>query len=432
MRKVLVGLLIGSAVAYGGLKLYVAHTVSQTADKMFALIAPVATVRYQGTTSSLDGSAGITGIHIEVLETGDIYQIDAFKLKTDSIFTLLGLDSKLREGEIPETFGIAIENMKMPVNTQLLDHAHGDPGLWGGLGLPYGSLACGDRDGFSVDDLYDMGLANTTTSLEVDVRREPSRGEIRFLVYVDSAGLNTSEIELIMAAPGGNFDPRAAMSAPPQIESASMTLQDQGWHMKMLDYCMGQTGMDKQTYLDAHVAAIKSALASDGIEVGDSLTNAYRQFVDDGGMMTIAFRPAGAVDLASLNFYSLQDALGYLGAQLSVNGETVTPLDIAEVNPAEVKPTATTRPKSPPKTVAPSGNIEFKVISIPELRQHVGKQVRLTTQRARVFEGKLADIQDRVARVAVQYGENVREEIVLLPMVKKAEVEVSAQTPANK
>lgn len=425
MRKLFLGLLIGAVVAYGGLKLYVANSISETADQVVALAAPVARISYEGTTSSLDGTVGLTGINIEVFETGDTYQIDAIKLKTDSIFTLLDMESRLREGDIPKTFGFAVENMTVSANTQLLEQAHGDLGLWGGLQLPYGSLACGDREGFSAEDLHNMGLARTTTSLSLDVRRVPVEGEIHFQLHVNSPGLNTQEVEMVMSVPGGMVDPRAAMSSPPQIESASATLQDQGWHKKVSDFCAAEAGMDKQAYVDAHVAAVKNALASDGIEVGDSLTGAYREFLQDGSSITLAFWPSGTVDLATLHYYSLQDALLYLGMQLSVNGEPVTPLDIAETEPAAAREP---KAKAPAKTATKNENLNFKAISIPELKQHVGAQVRLTTTRARTFQGKLADIQDRIAHVEVHYGENVRKEIVLLPEVKKAEVEV---TPAQ-
>ncbi|MGD8828745.1 MAG: hypothetical protein PVG21_08585 [Gammaproteobacteria bacterium] len=418
LRKILIGLVAGVALAYGSVKFYLAHSIGKVADQMIAMASPVAEIRYRGTTSSLAGMVGLTGIVIRPRKDGDVYRIGALKLKTDSLFTLSSMDERLKKGEIPKMFGLEIENVAMPISDQVLDKAYGDLGLWGDVRLPFGSLACGARSGFSRADLEQMGIRDMSASMGMEIQREPAKNDILVKIHVAATGINTGNVQVSLAAPGGMLNPRTAMAKVPPLKSASLHFSDDGWHKRVEAFCAGESGKSAEEYLAAHAAAVKAALAGMGIGVSDELVAAYREFLKDGSSMTLSIEPGSPVRLDTLRFYKPRDALAYLSPTLQVNGRRIKSVDIEALK----------RPDSADVQAAPAAVAQdrdqraFRQVPVDGLGGHVGDQVRLTTDGSRVFSGTLTNLEGRIARVRVRTYDGAHEEIVLLPHVRKAEV----------
>ena len=421
-KLMLVAVVVAVLVAaYGGFKLYVAHSISKSANKMIVLLAPVAEIRYQGTTSSLfGGMVGLTGVTIQALKTDDFYTIGAIKLRSDNVFTLLGIGNRLEEGKVPRTFGIEFQKVSLPVSGTLLDRSHGNLGLLGDMGLPVGSLPCGSRSGLSASDLEQMGIDQLNTSMDIEIQRQPRHNDVRIVFGVDTPGINSASVDMHFAIANGNLSPRVIKNVP-KLEALSLKYTDQGWHKRVQAFCAKQTGMTRQAWLAAHISAVKAALASKGVGVGRSLLDAYRRFLKDGGTLTLTLAPQNPIDPDTLRLYSIQDAMYYLAPALEVNGKPVNNLDIAnikpEATPAAEKNAATT----------PGGDDKYNYTTIPlgTLRRYIGKQIRLTTDSQHVFAGKLDSVSGRIATIDVRnYGET-DEEIVLLTRVVKAEAAIS-------
>lgn len=416
-RKIFIRLMVAIALAYGGAKLYAAHSISKTAGKMIAMLAPVAEIKYQGTTSSIDGMVGITGVTVHVLKNDDSYQIGAVKLKSDNLLTLLEMNSKLEKGEVPKTFGIELRKMKVPMTAQVFNKSHGNIGLLGFADMPVGSLPCGGQSGFSPSDLEQMGIDQITTNVNIEVRREPDKNDIRIISKVNTPGINAADIDLRFAAANGALTSRT-MKSLASLNAVSLEFRDQGWHKRVQAFCAKRTGMTRKAWLAAHIKAVKSALARRGIGVGNSLLGAYRSFLKDDGTLTLTLAPQDQVDFKTLHLYSIQDAMYYLAPTLMVNGKRVKNLDLASITP-------TTTP-TPKESVAVSpGKVDqynYRTIPLNTLRRHVGERVRLTTDSEHVFAGKLDSVGERIATVAVKtYGKS-DQEIVLLTSVTKTEV----------
>jgi hypothetical protein len=424
-RKILIGLVIAIPLAYGGIKLYAAHSISKSADKMIIALAPVAEIRYQGTTSSVfGGMVGLTGVTVHVLKTNDFYRIGAVKLKSDNLFTLLDMGGKLQRGEVPKTFGIKLQKLTLPMSGHLLNKSDGNLGLLGDMGLPYGSLPCGSQSGFSASDLEQMGIDQITTDMTIGVRREPEHNDVRILLNVDTPGVNAADIDMRLAVANGALSPRA-MKSVPKMEAFSLKFRDQGWHKRVQAFCTRRTGLSRAAWLAAHIKAVKAALARKGIGVGDTLLGAYRSFLRDGGTLTLTFAPQNPIDPDTLHLYSIQDAMYYLAPALTVNGKRIPNLDIASIKPEAAK----TGNDSVAAIPGLNDNYNYRTIPLGTLGRYIGKRVRLTTDNRNVFAGKLVDVSGRIATVDVKnYGET-DEEIVLLTRVVKTEVATSLKHP---
>lgn len=419
LRKILIGVAIALPLVYGGAKLYVAHSIGDAADKITAMLAPVADIKYQGTTSSLfGGMVGLTGVTVHSLRDDNFYRIGAIKIRSDSIFALMGLD--IVRGRVPKTFDVELDDLSMPLSGELLDKAHGDLGLMGDLHTPFGVLGCGDRSGFSESDLAQMGIDQITTGMNMAVRREPAQNAIRMTLHVDTPGVNAVDAAVSLVAPAGVLSARSVTRHAPLLKSLTFAFRDQGWHARVAKFCTAQTGMTRTAYLAAHVAAVKAALARMGFRVGNDLFAAYRRFLGVGGSMQLAIAPQSPVDLSTLDLYTVQEAIDYLAPTLQVNGRMVKRLQVARI-----------KTRSAPSTMADvaaaaTSHGSYREIPFDSLRRYVGRRVRLTTYSDHVFAGRLLSMGERTATVDVNdYGESDRE-LVLLSQVAKTELLIPA------
>ncbi len=419
-RKILIGLVIAIPVAYGGIKLYAAHSIKKAADMVITWVAPIAEIRYQGTTSSLSGMAGITGVSVHTLKYNNFFRVGAIKLKSDNLFTLMNIASDLQEGEIPKTFGIDFEKVTIPITSEFIENSHGDLGLVHFLGYSDAWKHCGNRTGFSAADLKQMGITQALVDLDVEVQREPRHNEIGIKIKANTEGINSTSVDMRFAASNGAFRLRHMRSIP-KLEAATMTFSDLSWHRRVQAFCLKRSGMTKKAWLTAHVSDMKKELARHGIGVGDNVLNAYRNFLKDSGTITLTISPQSPIEPSTLRLYSIQDAMYYLSPALSVNGKPVDNLDITSIKPvgqeSENQPAST--------EVAVKDNYNYKVIPAGTLGRYIGKRVRLTTDSHNVFVGKLDAVSGRIATVDVKNYDETDEEIVLLTRVVKTEVATS-------
>lgn len=422
LRKILIALVIAIPVAYGGAKLYVAHTISSDADKIIAQIAPLADIKYQGTTSSLfGGMVGLTGVTVQPRRGDSFYRVGAVKIKSDNIFPLLGMN--IERGKVPKMFDVELDKLTMPLSGQMLEKAHGDLGLLGDLHTPLGVLGCGKRTSFSEADLADMGIDQITTNLNMEVLREPLQNDIRVMVRVDDPGINRADVDLRFVAPEGMLVPQRLMRTVPLLKSLTVKFQDQGWHNRVATFCTHATHMTRTAYLDAHMAAVRAALANMGFRVSNDLVIAYRGFLKNGGNVKLSITPQSPIDLTNLGLYSVQEAIDYLAPTLWVNGRMVKQLNVAETKPRHARGTLTGI------TAVPAAATAGRYLEIPynSLRRYIGRQVRLTTDTDHVFAGKLLSISGRVATLNVSIFGRTQQEIVLLTHVAKTELMVPAR-----
>ncbi len=421
-RKILIGLVIAIPLAYGGIKLYAAHSISKTADKAITLLAPLADIRYQGTTSSLNGMVGITGVTVHVLKNNQFYRIGAVKIKSDSLFTLLNLDSELEKGKIPRTFGIELDKMTVPVTSEIDEKSQGNVGLLSGFSHTTVSKHCGNRTHFSAADLGQMGITEEAVNMDIEVQRQPQHNDINTKLKVDSKGMSSVYMDMRFATVQGDFSLRN-MKHPPELETATMKIRDEGWHKRMQTFCEKQSGMTKNAWLTAYVSDVKENLARHGIGVGKSLLDAYRDFLKDGGTLTLTLAPQSPIDPSSLQLYSIQDVMYYLSPALTVNGKQVDNLDITSIKPVGQE--------SETQTATVEDNYNYKTIPIGSLGRYVGKRVRLTTDNSNVFAGKLDAVSGRIATVDVKDYNETDEEIVLLTRVVKTELATTLKKKAQ-
>lgn len=420
MRKILIGVLVAAAVIVGGLKFYLWYSVKHAADSLAAVLQPVAPLSYDGIISSLSGRIGLTGISIYVPSYDTTIRIDSLAFEADSVASLLSLKSALSENRLPKHMAFKVKGASLPVNSELAAEMPGmHPGLWGVLGLPYGSLACGNYDGFDSAALAAMGVRNITLDAELGYTIDRQDDVLKLNIRSNAPTLGRQSIELDYAAEGIDEHPerlRGIQNFP--LAGGAFHYTDQGWHKKLRAFCARKTNVDEAGFVKAQADAIQTAIAHYGIHAGDTFHQAYVKFMQDGGSVALDLYPPKPVKLEQLKFYSVPDKLYYLGPSLKVNGTSVPVDQLRAATDAEKQAAETALAKMRPKT--PSGDDNFQPISVSELDRHVGDTVRLHVTTGRTYVGKLTSIRDRIAHLEV--GSDHRAKVVPVWEIDQAAV----------
>ena len=309
----------------------------------------------------------------------------------------------------------------MPLSGEFLEQGHGELGLAGDLHTPFGVMACGNRTSFSDTDLSRMGITRITANMGIKVLREPENNDIRLMLRVNAANLNGVELDIGVAAKNGIITPRTAARTPTRIKSLDFRFRDQGWHKRVAAFCARQTDMTRPVYIKAHVAAVKVALAREGIGVGKDLVSAYREFLNPGGRLRVSITPEEPIDMKALRLYTLQEAIDYLAPTLRVNGKIVRELEVAKIKPLVVPATKTVMEASAGHKTA----VAYRRIPLDSLDRYIGKRVRLTTDSDYIFTGRLLSMGERIAMIAETDFGRTDKVIVLLSHVAKTELQVT-------
>jgi hypothetical protein len=192
---------------------------------------------------------------------------------------------------------------------------------WIGLasGAPLDAEGCDGRSRFTAADLVEMGISDAPTRAEAAFVVE--RGDTARITFgVEHPGASRSELSMDVRADNvrGLLDSDWSQVV---ILDRRWTTRDQGLVSARNRWCAARMGISRDGYVDRHLAAIKSDLATIGATPTAELQSAYRRYAARGGEITWHSQPSLTTPVGQLATFALGDRLRILNATLeSVRG----------------------------------------------------------------------------------------------------------------
>ncbi len=187
LKTLFVGLLILAGVLLGGAKGYIYYRVSSELDKVISLASPFAEIRYQGISSSFEGSIAVEKISIYPSGSNDEITIESAQIQGNGLPFLYQLTTGSFQNRPPERFGLSVKGFSIPLDgdfaasyTHMLESAK----QVSGINDPDG---CGLLTGLSPDMMGALGFYAMTMDASLDVDFDPSAGRAEMqlgLIYV--------------------------------------------------------------------------------------------------------------------------------------------------------------------------------------------------------------------------------------------------------
>jgi len=159
MKKILAVLLVLPLLSYLGFKAYMHYKVSDFLDKTLAPLSSSVQLKYGWVSSSLSGSAGVTGVRLYVKDTGDEVLVDSIKLDAGSLEELMKLSSNKRNADFPRQLTIQVKGMVVDFSSEYYQFLESTMDEYASADAP--GLACGEINLNGLSHLRELGYQNT-------------------------------------------------------------------------------------------------------------------------------------------------------------------------------------------------------------------------------------------------------------------------------
>jgi hypothetical protein len=317
-NALLVPIVIG-LVAYGGVKGYLYFKVKQGLDRIVALSAPVATLRYGGIETSLTGAISVADIKITPIGAAVGVGIDRAELKGRGVAFLLDVVGGFNMNQPPEQLHLSVSRIRIPMGSDYLD----------AFGLKVAGpqhVMCSLGGLLAQVGVEQLGFQQLVADAGLRYDYNQRAGEINFVMDYAMAGLSNFGMEMSI---GGVPEPGALVSgAIPQIKQMIVRYEvDQGYTQRVIESCAKQAGQDRSSFVSALFSQAPGYFVKNiGFVPGEGIRFTLRHLLTQPGELRITLSPEGPINPAVLSAYKPQDLLRVLGVNVSINGQPVSDL----------------------------------------------------------------------------------------------------------
>lgn len=381
LKNVLLVPMVIGLVAYGGVKGYLYYKVKQGLDRMTAMAAPFATLKYGGIETLLSGVLSVTDMSVTPVGAAVGIGIDRAELKGRGVEFLLDVAGGFTMDQPPEQLHLTLNRMRIPMGSDYLDafglKASGQQHAMCSLG---GLLA--------QTGVEQLGFQQLVSDASFRYHYNQRAGEINVVMDYAMAGLSALSMEMGI---GGVPQPGVLVSgAVPQVRQMVIRYQvDQGYTERVIDSCAKQAGENRASFISSLFNQESAYFVRNlGFVPGEGIRFTLRHLLTQPGELRIALSPEGPINPAVLSAYKPQDLLRVLGVDVSINGQPVTDLSftlpegedrLASLFSDGAASRAEERVQGQAKGNPAAKLVRTRFIATPlgELQRHIGRDVRV-------------------------------------------------------
>lgn len=316
-------------VAAGGLALEFA--ARSAAVRLARALEPVAKLSYESAGIALDGSV----------------RLGSPQLKFNRGPTSIGLRARVANLRGSGRFWLVGHSLagdspwpaEMTLTTRgLLIEESGDPSISSWVSIPelvlFENLGCGN-DALTSKDRVRMGLVDGERVDSFAYRYEAPAKRLELSMSLNSEDIarwdGTAEFTAFDAAQWTNPASRQQV----RLGSASLSYQDPGYLSRRNKFCADWLGITPAQFADRHVAAVRTFLATRGIDPSEDVLGLYQRMVNRGGALNLASLPDAAWVPAETDAYPRQILLRLLNITVRIDDAPPIMLRLAFTEPEQ-------------------------------------------------------------------------------------------------
>lgn len=417
IRNLIISLLIIAGLAYAGMKGYVYLKVKRQVDSLVTVAAPFVEIQYGSIGSTLEGAVHISNISLRVHGINDTIGIDQLRVITPGpAFLLAGSDS-LRNGELPDRFGLQLKGVRFSLAGDLAEMLEKKEAAQTKKKFTADHV-CRLSYAFITAQYRELGINELVFDSDYLIERGATPTEMQLKILFDMHGIEKTDFTLIMQGIGDSI--YTINAAVPMLKYARINYRpDPALTDTMLKYCAKHKNTDVPAYVDYLFKDGNNYLTEEsGFIPGPGIRAAFRKLIEDRGEITILANPYSPVDISKAHLYKQEDWPRLFGLAMLVNGETVDDIsfqiqkggagsknsgqsffgfpfsgkhDAGGQTTADESQTA----KSVARTTKQSRN-KYRVASAKEIPQLIGKPVRIVTYDNKLREGHILNVRNGV------------------------------------
>lgn len=317
MKFILIGLVVLISAGYGGSKFYLHHKVSESVDIAVVALAPYATVRYGGISSTLDGELTVDDVNLQMEGFRDELNIGRIGITTPSYLALLKLSdmaggARQASPELPEHLGLIAEDIRLPVGADYFRKLY-DSGMeeLAPSDIDQPGVQCVGKYGHSPRVLRALGYEELVVSVSTILRQAETLYSAEMNIDIDE--MFDFEVDLKMA--GSLMS--AAIQGPgyrPQLTEMRMVLTDRSLNQRIREYCT-ELGLTPKQIQAAYLDSLAYIGENFGIEFDEYVIDPYKDFVAGKSTFIATARPRRPLYLSRIDNYAPADVPALLNLE---------------------------------------------------------------------------------------------------------------------
>ena len=394
MKKNVLVILFLAVVLFIGSKAFIVLFSYQSAEKVKQGLSQEFAISYSWLSSELDGSIVLHDVSITPYRLKRTFYIERLSLNYGSYLNLLLNLPSLSAGE-----HVGLQSISAPSIKGLLEGR--DLEEWIALeyghdfSVPLGLYACGELTRVGHSDLRKMGITEFESSLMINKRLNLGSNELMVSLDFDMGSLGKAELKTTWLATSIPSTLASWAFEKFQLSALSLTHVEQGYFRRLSNYCSVFTKFDRQRFSLSASELWQKNLNTIGLEPGHGLKQLYRDYLLQGGQLSLELSPLKPFTLGDFDDLLDKNLMSYFGVSTKLNGKTVFTSEL-HVNAQHF------RPPPPAKLLESKMNKPSEVkkmgyypILLSELEQSFEKKVRIKMLGGKFYEGLVVSLDEQ-------------------------------------
>ena len=312
MWKLLRNLLLSAVVLAIALKLALWTAAQQQAQWLAASLARWGTLSWSSASGSFNGEIHLGGVRFQPRPGHEIASFSAAELSLRPPGLLWLLRRAItRDDSVPEQLGLRLRDVSLPALERLATRT--DPPWFGPLSLvPFETFACGEPARLGPREYQSMRVQPALPQLELDYRLESAGTELRADARIGNAPFAALRLHLELKPFTLRLLDDAAAREALRIASADVEYQDTGYLDQRNKYCARQTGVDVDTFVERHIAAVQERLKAAHLVPAEGVVEIYRDLQLKGGQIKLLSLPREDIAPAQYDTYDPEEVMRWL------------------------------------------------------------------------------------------------------------------------
>ncbi len=320
MKKILLLVVLVAAVI-AGIKGFIYYKVTDQLDEAIAILSPFAQISYETVSSDLDGGVTVEGVKVKAYGNGLNVDIDEIVVKFPNLQTLLFIGEDLKKQRAPEAMSLSLRHVRMDLQSlkpymTMLQAQSQQPFQ------DYSLLGCGDlekSDPLKVLQVLGYSELDSTMNLGYSWDRSSKNLTIKSAFRWHEMTSSEAVIDLGGIAALSTM----AMMSEPELKRISVSLDDEGYNARLVEHCAASQGISGDDFIVLHMAMLRSALAEQGVKLGENLYEVYRYYLSSEGPLKLQMYPGSMQQLANLDMFKPNDLPALLGLEIHKGDEVI-------------------------------------------------------------------------------------------------------------
>ena len=416
------------------------YQVKRSVDRQIQEISPFVQAQYDSLYVNPLGEIHLNTVTLDLMGQAGVV-IDRIRLQTDPLF-LLQFDSRVAQGDWPDSLTFAVEGMNVDFNMPLFTMME-QLAVNQSEGVQLNALGCGRVTQFDLASLRMMGMRHGRFDFFLNVRNHaPEHLNLQLLSHMHGWGELSLDVDLSGQLAIDRLS-TAMTTSMPSLQRVSVSLRDTGYNQRKNQFCSMQSGLSVAEYREQHQIMVMDWVEESAIAVPQHLVDAYHQLGEPGSHVSVQLDLAGINPQEMLSPEQFLELLGQSlhvsvnNQQLMLDSESASQMLTLLQQPVMVMPSEEFElieqdpnlPRSMPGVASPPVQVapnqmprRYQRTPAEELVNYVGHPVRFYTSFGKRVDGILMSIEGNTVRVAERVQHGVAQYPVEIETIQSPEV----------